>query len=80
MFNIYIDSLSLSLILNSEKIGCSINNDRFNHLVYANDTVLISSSARGLQHLILKCEQYDNECDITFNVIHLCQTLQDFYS
>ena len=36
--------------------------------MYANDTVLISHSARGLQCLIVKCEQYANVCDITCNV------------
>ncbi len=58
----------LSQSLNSQKIGCNINNVLINHLMYADDTVLISPSPRGLQRLIAQCEMYAKDCDIIFNV------------
>ena len=64
LLNLYMDGLSF--ILNVQKMDCSITNVRFNHLMYADDTVLIFPLASGLQFLILKCEQYANECDIIF--------------
>ena len=66
LFNVYMDGLSL--LLNSSNVGCHIDNVSFNHLMYADDTVLIAPSARGLQKLILLCEDYANNCDIIFNV------------
>ena len=53
LFNVNMNGLSD--ILNRVNIGCMINNVRFNHLMYADDTVLISPSARDLQRLILLC-------------------------
>ena len=38
----------------------------FNCLMYADNTVLISMSATGLQRFI--CEKYAKDCDIIFNV------------
>ena len=65
LFNVYMDDLSVSL--NMSGIGCSINNTPVNHLMYADDTVLIASSAFGLQRLITICENYASQCDIIFN-------------
>ena len=73
MFNIYVDGFSQ--LLNNVKCDCSINEVSINHLIYADDTVLIAPSARGLQQLILLCEQYANKTDIMFNVkksVYMC--------
>ena len=56
LFNIYMDGLSD--VLNNVKIGCSINNVMTNHLMYADDTVLIAPSARALQSLCHPEETY----------------------
>ena len=66
LFNVYVDGLSH--ILNKVKVSCRINNVSLNHLMYADDTVLISPSAGGLQHLLLLCEKFANTCDLIFNL------------
>ena len=66
LFNVYVDGLSE--LLNSSKSGCNINNTCFNHLMYADDTVLLSPSASGLQHLLLICERFAKSCDLIFNI------------
>ncbi len=50
LFKIYVDDLSVSL--NSLKIGCVVTNMIINHLMYADDIVLISPSSAGLSTLI----------------------------
>ena len=65
-FNVYMDNLSS--LLNMCNAGCVINGTSFNHLMYADDTVLIAPSASGLQKLLQICETYAVECDIIFNV------------
>ena len=56
--NIYIDGLSKEL--NMLKAGCIINGVIANHLIYADDTVLISPSPCNLQelHVLNVCKCY----------------------
>ena len=73
LFNLYMDDLSLKL--NSSKIGCNVNGTALNHLMYADDTVLIAPTAKALQYLILLCEEYAMKCEITFNIkksVYMC--------
>ena len=49
------------------KIGCVVGELIVNHLLYADDIVLISPSARGLKRLLEECEKYGLETDIVFN-------------
>ena len=65
LFNLYIDDLSE--ILNKLHIGCCIGTVIINHLIYADDLVLISPSSRGLHRLLEECEKYGLEHDILFN-------------
>ena len=65
LFNVYMDGLS-SVLANSF-IGCSISNLLYNHLFYADDIVLLSPSAKGLQSLIDQCVLYADSHNITFN-------------
>ena len=65
LFKVYMDDLSI--ILNSFKIGCVISDIIINHLMYADDLVLISPSSAGLQILINACHQYGIQFDIKFN-------------
>ena len=65
LFKVYVDGLSV--ILNSHKIGCSINNLIINHLMYADDIVLISPSSAGLQTLMEVCKQFGEVNEIKCN-------------
>ena len=65
LFKIYVDDLSIAL--NSLKIGCAISDVIINHLMYADDIVLISPSAAGLKVLMNICLQFGNVNDIKFN-------------
>ena len=56
LFNVYIDDLSR--ILCSMPYGCYINNTCVNHLVYADDTVLLAPSPGALQGLIDTAAKY----------------------
>ena len=46
LFNVYMDALSSSL--SNTPIGCSIGGVMVNHIMYADDLVIISPSAKGL--------------------------------
>ena len=65
LFNIYVDDLSTRL--NKLRIGCVLGDSLLNHLMYADDLVLISPSTYGLSKLITECHQYGIEFDIKFN-------------
>ena len=65
LFKIYVDGLSI--ILNSFKIGCSVSNIIINHLMYADDIVLISPSSAGLKVLMEACLKFGLANDIKFN-------------
>ena len=65
LFKIYVDGLSI--ILNSFKIGCSVSNFIINHLMYADDIVLISPSSAGLKVLMEACLKFGLANDIKFN-------------
>ena len=65
LFNIYINDLSIKL--NSQYIGCVFNTVIINHLIYADDIVLVAPSAKGLQILVNICYEYGLCYNITFN-------------
>jgi hypothetical protein len=78
-FNVYVDGLSI--MLKETKKGCFINNTSFNHLMYADDIVLLSPSASGLQHMLKICENFASECDLVFNSkksVYMCIQPKDF--
>ena len=66
LFNIYIDGLSD--IFNKSSIGGSIDGNRINHMLYADDFCIISLSSAGIQQLMSICDQYCAMHSITFNV------------
>ena len=71
LFNIYVDDLSI--ILNTCGVGCEMNGVVMNHLIYADDTVLIAPSARALQVLLAHCDKFASDCDISYNSKYVCQ-------
>ena len=46
-FNLYMDELSVKL--SDLNIGCNVNGVRINHMFYADDSALLTPSARALQ-------------------------------
>jgi hypothetical protein len=65
LFNVYIDSLSVKL--RSVSSGCYINSVSYNHLIYADDTVLLAPSPKALQTLINVCINFAKDHDLVFN-------------
>ncbi len=65
LFNVYMDDLSTQLC--KTKKGCYMSNVCFNHLMYADDIVLLSPSIAGMRSLLDECSSYAKEHDIIFN-------------
>ena len=65
LFNLYMDNLSIEL--NKYQVGCCINGKVVNHLMYADDTVLVAPSVKGLQKLIDATLVYGLTHNIAFN-------------
>ena len=59
------DCLSESLC--NTQTGCNVGGVMINHLMYADDMVIISPSAKGLQRLVDICAVYGQIHDILFN-------------
>ena len=65
LFNIYMDELSSKL--NKHHIGCYLNDQLVNHLIYADDIVLFCPSLSGLQTILNECTNYINDVKLTLN-------------
>ena len=65
LFNIYLDDLSVKL--QKQYAGCKIVDKIINHLLYADDLVLMCPSFHGLQDLLDICGEYADNHDIKFN-------------
>ena len=57
----------LSSSLSNTPTGCAIGGVRVNHIMYADDLVIISPSVKGLQRLLDVCAVYGQTHDILFN-------------
>ena len=65
LFNIYMNDLQLEL--NGCRVGCHIGNLSCNNIAYADDMVLLSPSAKGLNCLLGVCESYAKKHDVVYN-------------
>ena len=65
LFNLYMDELSCRL--NKCNIGCICGDLRVNHLMYADDLVVVCSYSGGMQTLLKICTEYGYEFDIKYN-------------
>jgi len=65
LFNVYVDDLSETL--NSQHVGLFAGKKLVNHVMYADDLVILSPSSSGLQKLLLICEEFGSLHDIKFN-------------
>lgn len=66
IFNIYIDDLSKEL--SKCDYGCFMNYTCINHLIYADDIVIMAPSPDALQHLLNICQDFATANDIIYNV------------
>ena len=67
LFNIYVDDLSVAL--NACRVGCCVGKILINHLMYADDLVILAPSVSGLSKLLSRsiCEIFGECNDIIFN-------------
>ena len=65
LFNVYMDDLRS--LLNCCNTGCVSGDTIINHLMYADDLVLISPSATGMKELLCACEVYSLEHAVVYN-------------
>ena len=65
LFNVYVDFISIEM--NNTPIGCTIGNLIVNHLYYADDLILFSTSHKGLQLLLNVCNGIGSSLDIKIN-------------
>ena len=65
LFNVYVDELSEEL--NKCNVGCNLNGLLINHIMYADDLVLISPSSAGLSQLLRECEKFGTRHDVKYN-------------
>ena len=79
LFNVYMDDLSKKL--KECKTGCVVGESIINHLIYADDLVIMSPYSAGLQQLLQVCSSYGIQYDIKFNpkksVIMIVKTKED---
>lgn len=66
LFNIFIEDLDCAL--KDLNVGCYMNNTCFNHLNYADDSVLLAPTPAGLQMLLDVCFEYSLKYDMLYNV------------
>ena len=59
LFNVFMDDLSVHL--NACKTGCIIGDRIVNHLMFADDLVVLCPSSAGLQQLLRVCSQYGTD-------------------
>ena len=59
LFAVYLDELSIQV--GSARVGCTVGNTVVNHLIFADDTCVFSTSISGLQCLLNICGDYAAE-------------------
>lgn len=65
LFNVFIDELSDEM--NTSGYGCHLNNQSYNHLQYADDSVILAPSPNALQKLVNICENFAQRYDMLYN-------------
>ena len=65
LFNVFVDNLSVELT--ASRVGCNINEVFINHLIYADDTVILAPSPDALQKLIDICFKFADNNEMVVN-------------
>ena len=66
LFNLYVNGLSVQL--QKLPVGCCCGDMVVNHLMYADDIVLLAPSGKWMQTIIDATYAYGNAYDIIFNI------------
>jgi hypothetical protein len=66
LFNVFMDDLSR--MLSKLNVGCYMNSVCFNHLLYADDSVLLAPSPSALQKLVNVCVNFARDSDMVYNL------------
>ena len=66
LFNIYVDDLSVAL--NACRVGCCVGKVLINHLMYADDLVILAPSVSGLSKLLSIYAKYSVNVMILFSI------------
>ena len=67
LFNIYMNDLSIHVLLKNSNIGGKIGGILVNHLSYADDMCLISLSSHGMIQLLNICDNFAISHSLTYN-------------
>ena len=73
LFNVYVDDLSVSL--SKLPVGCCCGKTVVNHLMYADDIILLAPSVKGLQRLLDTSYTYGCDKDILFSTSKKSQVM-----
>ena len=68
LFNIFVDDIESSFINNSNTEPVSLGYHVFNHLLYADDLVILSESPKGLQNCINSLNNYCENSKLNINI------------
>ena len=58
IYSIFILMILYSVNLNACRVGCCVGNELINHLMYADDLVIMAPSVAGLSKLLRICELF----------------------
>ena len=68
LFNIFVDDIKSSFIDNTQTKPVSLGVHTFNHLLYADDLVILSESPTGLQHCLNALDNYCDKWRLNINI------------
>jgi retron-type reverse transcriptase len=68
LFNIFVDDIKSSFIDNTQTKPVSLGVHTFNHLLYADDLVILSESPTGLQHCLNALDNYCEKWRLNINI------------
>jgi len=65
LFSVYMDPLTMQL--RRQRLGCSLLNEFYGCLLYADDILLITHTVHAMQMMLRLCDKFANDFDIKFN-------------
>jgi len=65
LFSVYMDQLIIQL--RRHRLGCSLLNEFYGCLLYADDILLITHTVHAMQMMLHLCDKFANDFGIKFN-------------